>query len=162
MIKFNLWYNGGKVMLSQTETILKRDERFLQAAYEDFQALYIGEIDCKEYYEMLQQLQYSMDKLNKVWNDFVSLNDKIKQVDCNEDFVKPNRYKGKDGKDLLQLFEENLLSDEEYKGFLKGNVYKYLKRYEHKNGKEDLEKATVYLNKLCDFEVQHEKEKQVH
>ena len=149
-------------MLSQIETILKRDERFLQAAYDDFLAMYNEEANCKEYHEALQRLQYSMDKLNKVWNDFCSLNDEIKQVDCNEDIVKPDRYCGKDGKDLLQLFEESLLSDDEYKGFLKGNVYKYLKRYEHKNGKEDLEKATVYLNKLYDFEVQHEKEKQVH
>ena len=149
-------------MLSQIETILKRDERFLQAANEDFQALYIGEIDCKEYYEMLSQLQYSMDKLNKTWNNFISICGEQNSDNSDENLVKPNRYKGKDGKDLLQLFEESLLSDDEYKGFLKGNVYKYLKRYEHKNGKEDLEKATVYLNKLYDFEVQHEKEKQVH
>lgn len=155
-------YNGGKAMLSQIETILKRDERFLQAANEDFQALYIGEIDCKEYYEMLSQLQYSMDKLNKTWNNFISICGEQNSDNSDENLVKPNRYKGKDGKDLLQLFEESLLSDDEYKGFLKGNVYKYLKRYEHKNGKEDLEKATVYLNKLYDFEVQHEKEKQVH
>ena len=149
-------------MLSQTETILKRDERFLQAAYEDFQAMCNEETNCKEYHEELQRVQYSMDKLNKVWKDFVSLNNEIKEVDCNEDIVNPNRYCGKDGKDLLQIFEENLLTDEEYKGFLKGNVYKYVKRYEVKNGKEDLEKATVYLKKLHDFEVQHEKEKQIH
>ena len=155
-------YNGGKAMLSQTETILKRDERFLQAANEDFQALYIGEIDCKEYHEMLSRLQYSMDKLNKTWNNFISICCEQNNDSYDNNIVKPDRYIGKDGKDLLQLFEESLLSDEEYKGFLKGNVYKYLKRYEHKNGKEDLEKATVYLNKLYDFEVQHEKEKQVH
>lgn len=149
-------------MLSQTETILKRDERFLQAAFEDFQAMYIEETECKEYHEMLQRLQYSMDKLNKVWNDFISLNGETKQPGCNEDIVKPDRYKGKDGKDLLQVFEESLLTDEEYKGFLKGNVYKYVKRYEVKNGKEDLEKATVYLKKLHDFEVQYEEEKQIH
>ena len=157
-----MWYNGGKAMLSQIETILKRDERFLQAANEDFQALYIGEIDCKEYREMLSRLQYSMDKLNKTWNNFISICCEQNNDNYNKNIIKPDRYKGKDGKDLLQLFEESLLSDEEYKGFLKGNVYKYLKRYEHKNGKEDLEKATVYLNKLYDFEVQHEKEKQVH
>ena len=148
-------------MLSQEETILKRDERFLQAAYEDLQAMCNEETDCKEYHESLQQLQYSMVKLNKIWKDFVLLNE-IKQVDCNKDIVKPDRYKGKDGKDLLQLFEESLLTDDEYKGFLKGNVYKYVKRYEFKNGEEDLEKATVYLKKLSDFEVQHEKEKQIH
>ena len=149
-------------MIPKTEDVLDKIERFLQASTTYIQAVYNEERDCKDYPGKLQRLQYSMDKLNKVWNDFCSLNDEIKQVDRNEDLVKPDRYCGKDGKDLLQLFEESLLTDEEYKGFLKGNVYKYLKRYEHKNGKEDLEKATVYLNKLCDFEVQHEKEKQIH
>ena len=103
-----------------------------------------------------------MNKLNKSWDNFISICCEQNNDNSDENIVKPDRYKGKDGKDLLELFEESLLTDEEYKGFLKGNVYKYLKRYEHKNGKEDLEKATVYLNKLCDFEVQHEKEKQVH
>ena len=149
-------------MLSQIETILKRDERFLQAAKEDFQAMYCAEVDCNEYHEMLSCLQYSMDKLNKTWNNFISICCEQNNGNSDENIVKPDRYKGKDGKDLLELFEENLLSDEEYKGFLKGNVYKYVKRYEVKNGKEDLEKATVYLNKLYEFEVQHEKEKQVH
>ena len=149
-------------MLSQTETILKRDERFLQAAYEDFYAMYNVELDCNEYHEMLSRLQYSMNKLNKTWNNFISICGEQNNNNSDENIVKPARYKGKDGKDLLQLFEESLLSDDEYKGFLKGNVYKYIKRYEVKNGKEDLEKATVYLNKLYDFEVQHEKEKQVH
>ena len=149
-------------MLSQIETILKRDERFLQATKEDFQAMYYAEVDCKEYHEMLSRLQYSMNKLNKTWNNFISICGEQNNNNSDENIVKPDRYKGKDGKDLLELFEESLLTDDEYKGFLKGNVYKYLKRYEHKNGKEDLEKATVYLNKLYDFEVQHEKEKQVH
>lgn len=41
---------------------------------------------------------------------------------------------------------------EQYRGFLRGNVLKYLARYPHKNGVEDLEKAQVYLEKLIDFE----------
>ena len=152
-------------MLSQTEKSLDRIERFLQGAAEELQKLDIAK-QTVEYHKVVLQLQYSMKKFNKVWKEFVSgyalFPNKSECNNSDENIVKPNRYKGKDGKDLLQLFEESLLTDEEYKGFLKGNVYKYLKRYEHKNGKEDLEKATVYLNKLCDFEVQHEKEKQVH
>lgn len=35
-----------------------------------------------------------------------------------------------------------------FKGFLKGNVIKYVWRYENKNGAEDLEKAQWYLNRL--------------
>lgn len=40
------------------------------------------------------------------------------------------------------------MSEEAFKGFLKGNVLKYMWRYEHKGGKESLEKAQWYLNKL--------------
>lgn len=40
------------------------------------------------------------------------------------------------------------MSAEAFKGFLKGNVLKYMWRYEHKGGKESLEKAQWYLNKL--------------
>jgi len=156
-----MWYNGGKAMLSQTENRLGKIERFLQGAAEELQKLDIAK-QTVEYHKVVSRLQYSMKKFNKTWEEFVSFTGKPECYNSDKDIVKPNRYKGKDGKDLLQLFEESLLTDEEYKGFLKGNVYKYLKRYEHKNGKEDLEKATVYLNKLCDFEVQHEKEKQVH
>ena len=35
-------------------------------------------------------------------------------------------------------------------GFLEGNVIKYITRYQHKNGLEDLLKAQAYLNKLID------------
>lgn len=148
-------------MLSKTENTLSRIERFLQGAAEELQKLDVDK-QTVEYHKVVLQLQYSMDKLNKTWNNFISICGEQNNSNSDKNLVKPDRYKGKDGKDLLQLFKENLLTDEEYKGFLKGNVYKYVKRYEVKNGKEDLEKATVYLNKLYDFEVRHEKEKQIH
>lgn len=37
------------------------------------------------------------------------------------------------------------LTSEKYVGYCTGNVLKYVSRYEHKNGVEDLEKAVVYL-----------------
>jgi hypothetical protein len=40
-------------------------------------------------------------------------------------------------------------------GFLEGNIIKYVTRYKHKNGKEDLLKAREYLNKLI---LQYEKD----
>lgn len=45
-----------------------------------------------------------------------------------------------------------------YKGYLKGNVMKYMWRYEGKNGLEDLEKARVYLNWLIEFVEDEENE----
>jgi hypothetical protein len=43
---------------------------------------------------------------------------------------------------------EDFLTDEEYIGYLRGNVAKYLHRFRYKNGLEDLEKAEVYLKWL--------------
>lgn len=40
------------------------------------------------------------------------------------------------------------LSPEEFKGFLRGNVIKYIARYPHKGGVQDLEKAKQYLEWL--------------
>ena len=35
-------------------------------------------------------------------------------------------------------------------GYLAGNVIKYVSRYQNKNGKQDLEKARHYLDKLIE------------
>lgn len=44
--------------------------------------------------------------------------------------------------DILQA----KLTEEEYRGFLLGNVFKYLSRHKYKNGVEDIQKALVYLD----------------
>ena len=46
---------------------------------------------------------------------------------------------------------EAQLTPEEYKGYLKGNVAKYIWREKHKGGIESLKKAQWYLNKLVDL-----------
>lgn len=43
------------------------------------------------------------------------------------------------------------MSKEAFAGFLKGNIIKYMWRYEHKNGTEDLKKAQWYQNKLIEL-----------
>lgn len=64
----------------------------------------------------------------------------------------PQRYTGEDGKDLIDRFEEGLIPEEQARGFLKGNVLKYLVRYEDKGGMDDLLKANEYLRRLIEFE----------
>ena len=64
----------------------------------------------------------------------------------------PKRYTGEDGKDLIDRFEEGLITEEQTRGFLKGNVLKYLVRYEDKGGMDDLIKAHEYLIRLIAFE----------
>ena len=43
---------------------------------------------------------------------------------------------------------EDFLTKEEYIGYLRGNIAKYLHRWRYKNGEEDLEKAQWYLDRL--------------
>jgi len=65
--------------------------------------------------------------------------------------MKPEYYEN-NGQDLIKRFEDGLLTIDETRGFLKGNVYKYITRYQEKNGMEDLQKAKTYLDRLEEFE----------
>ena len=47
---------------------------------------------------------------------------------------------------------EAQLTPEEFRGYLKGNIAKYMWRERKKGGKESLKKAKWYLNKLIDLE----------
>lgn len=67
-----------------------------------------------------------------------------------KDNINPDHYKSK-SKETIERLQDNL-TPEEFKGYLKGNILKYLDRYEHKNGVEDLNKAQWYLNKLIELE----------
>lgn len=44
------------------------------------------------------------------------------------------------------------MSPEQFKGFLRGNVIRYMARCDDKGGVEDLEKAAHYLSKLIELE----------
>mgnify|MGYP003642698884 CR=1 FL=1 len=45
---------------------------------------------------------------------------------------------------------EAALTEEEFKGYVKGNVLKYTWRENYKNKLEDLKKAAWYLNRLIE------------
>ena len=62
----------------------------------------------------------------------------------------PDHYKH--GKYDLITHLEDIFTEEELRGFLKGNVIKYIDRYRDKNGIEDLEKAREYTHRLEEFE----------
>lgn len=44
------------------------------------------------------------------------------------------------------------LTPEQFEGFCMGNVIKYVSRYRHKNGVEDLRKASWYLERVTEIE----------
>ena len=51
--------------------------------------------------------------------------------------------------ECIDAIEESM-TPEAFKGYLKGNIQKYVWRYEMKKGVQDLEKAQWYLNKLIE------------
>lgn len=47
---------------------------------------------------------------------------------------------------------ESSLTDQEYRGYLKGNIQKYVWREKHKGGTESLKKAQWYLDRLIQLD----------
>lgn len=84
---------------------------------------------------------------------------KLKQANeesAGEDIKDTKRYALKSDKQLMQVMREDLLSDEEFRGAMKFNIFKYGIRYPKKNGVKDLEKAREYVDELIDFEKEKE------
>lgn len=61
----------------------------------------------------------------------------------------PQHYK-LDGLDIEVIDLIRSATGNHYKGYLLGNLIKYVMRYQKKNGVEDLKKAKVYLNWLIE------------
>ena len=71
--------------------------------------------------------------------------------DCQDMVNHPSHYERYDMETIEAIKGQS--TPNEYRGFLKGNVMKYLARYRGKNGIEDLNKAEWYLHRLQEFEA---------
>ena len=65
------------------------------------------------------------------------------ELDKNNAVNHPNHYNNGDI-EVIDYIKDKL-GIEGYEAFCIGNVIKYVSRYKHKNGKEDLEKALTYI-----------------
>lgn len=72
-----------------------------------------------------------------------------KELELHEDNVNHPRHYGTGKIECIEYLED-FLTHEEFIGYLRGNIGKYLHRWRYKNGLEDLEKAQWYLNKLIE------------
>ena len=80
---------------------------------------------------------------------FLKHTNKIADVEIPEnDSINPNHYVF-GGIETIEYLKAKM-TPEEYRGFLKGNVLKYVSRESEKNGLEDLKKAKWYLDKLIE------------
>tara|TARA_B100000131_G_C17997345_1_gene565074 strand:+ start:635 stop:1012 length:378 start_codon:yes stop_codon:yes gene_type:complete len=69
-----------------------------------------------------------------------------KQMFPKEDVVNHPAHYNKGGVEAIDYIEQQL--SEGFKYYLVGNVYKYLHRWEYKDGLQDLKKAQWYLNRM--------------
>jgi hypothetical protein len=103
------------------------------------------------WYEIDQAIEHLVVDYYTLSKIFDSLPKSNKLIDFElKDNINPDHYKSK-SKETIERLQDNLTQGE-FKGYLKGNILKYLDRYEHKNGVEDLSKANWYLNKLIELE----------
>tara|TARA_R110000772_G_scaffold64044_1_gene143209 strand:- start:136 stop:387 length:252 start_codon:yes stop_codon:yes gene_type:complete len=73
------------------------------------------------------------------WKEMVS--------DFDSDMVNHPPHYGTGSIECIDYIED-FLTEEEYIGYLRGNIAKYLHRWRYKNGIEDLKKAQWYGNRL--------------
>lgn len=81
----------------------------------------------------------------------------VKENSFKDVIHRPEHY-SKNGLTPVEAFEAGLFSVDETRGFLKGNIVKYIVRYKDKGYLEDLFKAKEYLNLLISFEQKISKE----
>ena len=63
----------------------------------------------------------------------------------------PSHYTDGGGIECIEAIESQL-TIEEYRGYLKGNIAKYVWRERHKGGTESLKKAQFYLDRLIQLD----------
>lgn len=74
---------------------------------------------------------------------------KPNEKDTNDDVINhPNHYTAY-SREVIDTMQGDM-TPEEFTGYLKGNIIKYISRYQGKNGLEDLNKAIWYVTKLRD------------
>jgi hypothetical protein len=66
------------------------------------------------------------------------------------DKINPSYYKAKTI-ETIEAIRSQLTTDE-FRGYLKGQIWKYLSRHREKNGFEDLKKSKWYMDYLIKFE----------
>lgn len=106
-------------------------------------------VNCKDMICSICQIR-EICGLEEYINVEIELPPIIKAADVVKDAINPAHYKT--GKyECIDVMIETLGIDF-VKGFCIGNAFKYLYRFRHKNGVEDVKKAKWYIDKFVDLE----------
>lgn len=81
-----------------------------------------------------------MNTVKKLW-------EAVEESEAGMDNVNNPSHYGQGNIEAIEYIKD-FMTEEEFIGYLRGNIAKYLHRWRYKNGLEDLEKAKWYLNAL--------------
>lgn len=92
---------------------------------------------------------------NSFWDDytFKPLSGSGEDSEVKDNVNNPSHY-GQGSIEAIDYIKDTL-TEEEWIGYLRGNIAKYLHRWRYKNGVEDLEKAQWYLNRLIETQKEN-------
>lgn len=106
------------------------------------------------------------DKIVQIDDEVYSISDivsikRYKESDKPDMVNHPDHYISENGLEAIDVIESFTYDLSGYEAVETGNVLKYMLRWKHKNGLEDLKKAQWYLNRLIENkEKEKEKEKE--
>ncbi|MEK0151655.1 DUF3310 domain-containing protein [Tetragenococcus halophilus] len=107
---------------------------------------YLGEQNAwREAVDLIEKHEKPMELIDVIgeWEDM-----KKSMATVDDNVNHPDHYTQGDIETIDYIKDK--LTDEEFRGFVKGNVLKYVSREGLKNGDEDLKKSDWYLNKLIE------------
>lgn len=104
-------------------------------------------------YEDTDKLMSAKESIEAMLEPYFSENGdrgiRLKEEYCRDDPVNSPSHYGQGDIEAIEYIED-FLTREEFIGYLRGNIAKYMHRWRYKNGLEDLKKAQWYLNKLTE------------
>jgi hypothetical protein len=104
----------------------------------------------REYFEPFgEDMKIDMTKVEDLYFDYPVFDDGqyiLGDLPPKDNVNSPSHY-GQGSIEAIDYIKDSL-TKEEYIGYLRGNIAKYLHRWRYKNGLEDLKKAQVYLEWL--------------
>ncbi|EAG7450108.1 DUF3310 domain-containing protein [Listeria monocytogenes] len=138
--KFNAWTSFLE------DTIIKKTENG-KLKYADRNYYLCNEPDTIiETYKAKNPESTDAEKLATTWKE-VMKSHLIESTDTSDNINNPSHYTA-GGIETLDYIKAKV---SDYPSYTVGNILKYVSRYEHKNGIEDLKKAQFYLNDLIEW-----------
>lgn len=100
----------------------------------------------------------AFDSIKKAYGELSECYNETRTIKPADNITHPKHYQSDNGLetiDVIEAFTEDLTGAEATNT---GNVIKYICRWKHKNGLEDLKKARWYLNRLINIVEKHNDE----